>query len=126
MKIYRFSVFLVFMTLVTLLYVHQQVQLLKLSYKINLNESQIARVLDQNKSLIYNVTRLKSPVYLDKKFLAINKDFAIPKQWQIVKIATSGEAGQPVATAKLEKQRSGIFKIFGKPREALANIVERR
>lgn len=122
MKIYRFSVFLIFVTLVALLYVHQQVQLLDISYRINSKEREIARLLDQNRILVYNATRLKSSVYLDKKFLS-EKDYLIPQQWQVVKVERQKKAQQPVVTARLEKRPSRILKIFGRPREAMANTM---
>jgi len=123
-KIYKFSVFLVFVTLMALLYVNQQVQLLKISYSINTNEKEMTRLLDRNRSLVYNVTRLKSPVYLDNKFLASKKDFAIPQQWQMVQVISPKEEKQAVVMAKVENKSFGIWKIFGRPREAFANTVK--
>ena len=124
MKIYKFSISLVFVTVVALLYVHQQDQLLKISYKINANEKDATRLLDQNRSLIYNITRIKSPVNLDKKFLASKKEYSIPQQWQIVKVAAPKEEKRAVMLAKAEKKSFGIFKLFGRPKEALANPVK--
>jgi hypothetical protein len=125
MKIYKFSITLTLVTLVALLYVHQQVQLLKISYRINANEKDLTRLLDQNRALIYNITRLKSPVNLDKKFLASKKDYSIPQQWQIVKVATPKEEKQPVMLAKTEKRSFAILnKLFGRPKEAMANTIK--
>jgi len=124
MKIYRFSIFLVFVTAMALFYVHQQVQLLKISYKINANEKNITTLLDRNETLIYNVTRLKSPVYLENKFLATEKGFVIPKQWQVVKVMAPKENQQTVVMAKGEKKSFGILKMFGKPTEAMANPIK--
>ena len=122
-KIYRFSISLVFVTLLALLYVHQQVQLLKISYKINANEKNLSRLLDHSRALIYNITSIKSPVNLDKRFLASKKDYLIPQQWQIVEVATPKGDKQAVMLAKKEKGSSRFFKLFGRPREAFANTV---
>lgn len=124
MRIYRFSICLVFVTLMALLYVHQQVQLLKVSYRINSNEREITTLLDQNRALVYNVTRLKSPVYLGKRFLTDKKDYRIPGGWQVVEVMTPKEEKQLVVMAKSGKPAFGIFKIFGRPREAMANTVK--
>jgi hypothetical protein len=124
MRIYRFSISLVFVTSVALLYVHQQVGLLKVSYKINSNEKEFTRLLDRNRALIYNVTRLKSPVTLEKKFLADKKDYTISVSSQIVKIAAPRGEAKMVMLAKKEKSPLGIFKIFGRPREAMANTIK--
>ncbi len=124
MKIHKFSIFLVFVTAVALLYVHQQVQLLKISYKINANEKDLTRLLDQNRALIYNITSIKSPVNLNKKFLASKKDYSISQQWQIVEVAAPKEEKGAVMLAKIGKRPFGIFKLFGRPREALANPIK--
>ena len=121
MKIYRFSVTLVFITLVALFYVHQQVQLLKVSYQINTSESKVTRLLDENRALIYNITRLKSPVHLGKNFLASKKDFSIPQQWQVVEVRSPKEDTRALEMVRLEKKPTGIFRIFGKPKEAFAD-----
>lgn len=124
MRIHKFSITLVFVTAVALLYVHQQVQLLKISYKINANEKDFTRLLDRNRSLIYNITSIKSPVNLDKNFLASKKDYSIPQQWQIVKVALPKAEKRAVMLAKAEKKPFGIFKLFGKPKEAFANTIK--
>lgn len=134
MRMRKFSIFLVIITSIALLYVHQQVQLLRISYEINKSEKKISGLLDQNKILIYNVTRLKSPVYLDNKFLSAKKDYAIPKQWQVVEVAAkssvpNGGILRRVASGSRRDSEEAtvfgrIFKIFGKPREAMANPIK--
>lgn len=133
MRIYKFSINLIFITLLALLYVHQQVQLVKISYTIEANEKDVATLLDQNKALMYNINKLKSPVSLEKNFLATKKEFGIPQQWQIVEVEvpkvrrlrgeTAGKA--PMRIAKEKTGASSLFsRIFGRPREVLANPVK--
>ena len=126
MKIYRFSIILVFITLVALLYVHQQVQLVKIGYKIEANERDVTSLLDQNKTLMYNITKLKSPVYLEKKFLASTKEFNIPQQWQVVELTTPRAEKEPIKIAQVKKGPIvlALFRIFGRPQEVLANPLE--
>lgn len=128
MKVYKFSMFLIFVTALALLYVHQQVQLLQLSYKIELNEKEAATLLDQNRSLVYNITRLKSPVYLQEKFLASKKDFRVPQGWQVVEAVTPElNKKQTVVLAKTASEQNkgfGIFNVFLRPKEALAKTIK--
>lgn len=112
------------MAAVALLYVHQQVRLLKISYKINANEKDLTRLLDQNRALIYNITRIKSPINLGRKFLASKEEYSIPQRWQIVEVAPPKEVKRAVMLAKTEKKHFGVFKLFGRPREALANPIK--
>ena len=124
MRIYRFSVFLALVTMGALLYVHQQAQLLKISYIIEANERQLASLLDQNRTLVYNITKLKSPVSLEKRFLASKKDFRVPQQWQVVQVTIPKEETPRTMVAQVEDKTPGIFKIFGKPREAFAKTLK--
>ena len=125
MRIYKISVILVFVTLIALLYVHQQVQLLKISYTININEKKLMTLLDQNRSLVYNIAKLKSPVNLEKTFLATKKDFRVPQQWQVVEAVVPAQNRQPVLLADSKEQTTGFFnKIFGRPSEAFAKTIK--
>lgn len=127
-KVYRFSILLVFITGVSLLYVHQQVMLLKMSYSIQSNEKEFTTLLDRNRSLMYTITRMKSPVYLGEKFLATQKDFRVAERWQVIEAAPLNKVYASSSAKPEDRKRlasGGIFdKIFGKPREAMANTIK--
>ncbi|MCM8781996.1 MAG: hypothetical protein NC828_02970 [Candidatus Omnitrophica bacterium] len=126
MKIYKFSLYLIVSTVLALLYVHQQVQLLQISYVIESKERQVTTLLDQNKSLMYNISRLKSPVFLEKEFLTSKKEFNIPQQWNVIEVKSPRLSLQPMTVAKAKKANSllAFFNIFSKPKEALANTIK--
>lgn len=44
-----------------LFYVHQKVEVFKISFLINKHHQQISFLLDQHRSLVYNLSKLKSP-----------------------------------------------------------------
>lgn len=102
MRIYKISIYSVVITLWALLYVHQQVQLVRISYDIESKEKQVSALLDQNKSLVYNITKQKSPVYLEKKLLASKKEFSIPQQWNVVEVSLPKAPKQPVVVAQVK------------------------
>lgn len=124
MRIRTFSIFLIFITVLALLYVHQQVQILKIGYSIEVSEREFSSLLDQNRALVYNIARLKSPVHLEERFLADKKDFRISKLSQTVEIVTETPADKEVVIAKTQKRPVGILRIFGRPREAMAKTVK--
>ncbi|NQU73962.1 MAG: hypothetical protein HQ547_04560 [Candidatus Omnitrophica bacterium] len=125
MKLYKFSVCLVFVTLLALLYVHQQVRLVKISYGIEFNEREITTLLDQNKSLMYNIAKLKSPVDLEKKLLASKKEFSIPQQWKVVEVVVPKANKDHIITAKTNAQTPlGFLKRLGRPKEVFANTIK--
>jgi len=126
MKLCRFSLLLVLATMMALLYVHQQVQLVKISYEIESNEKAMRTFLDQHRTLLYNVTRLKSPVNLEKRFLAANKEFGVASPWQIVTVPAPQMAPprQPAPAARPENRAVAFFKALVRPKEALAKTIK--
>lgn len=77
-------------TLVALGYVHQQVELIKLNYSINHKRDSLSVLLDQNTSLMYNVTNLQSPLYLEQSLSANNVNIEIPSRWHTIAFAEAG------------------------------------
>ena len=59
-------------TILALGYVHQQTELVKVSYQIKTAEETLAQVLDLNKELVYNINTLKSPGNLERILIAKN------------------------------------------------------
>jgi len=102
------------MTLLALLYVHQRVELVKLSYEIDCKEKCLNEMLDRKEHLGYNVDNLEAPSRLENILLAKNIEIGLPKRAQIVKGRQQVFAVQverPLRTASIET-RSSIAKIF--------------
>lgn len=105
MKICKFLIITIIVTMVSLLYVHQQFALVKLSYDMDIKEKKFNQLLDQNKILAYNVFKLKSPLNLSR----YNNNFKIASSNQIIS-----------ANPKLVSRRNNIilakrsgFNVFG-------------
>ncbi len=89
MRAFKVLIVIVSATVVALSYVHQQVELVKLSYLIELKEKTLKDVLDQNEGLGYNVNNLESPNRLEEALLAKRVEIAFPKRGHVVKLASS-------------------------------------
>jgi len=124
MKTNKFSFLLVIGTISALLYVHQQVQLLTISYEMEQNKRQFVSSLDRQRSLVYNITKLKSPVHLENSFLSANGEFAVSERRKTITVASSNANRDPVILTKRTKRASGFLKIFGRPKEAFAKTVK--
>lgn len=74
-------------TLVALIYVHQQVELVKLSYSIEHREKRVRDMLDRKDSLGYNVNNLEAPLRLEQALLSKNVDITFPRRANVVKVA---------------------------------------
>lgn len=111
-------------TLTALLYVHQQVELVKLSYSIDCKEKKLEDILDHKQQLEYNINNLEAPSRLEKVLLSKNVNVAFPKKSQVVKVAdiTSGIGATSVRAASVEDRGNtfGILEFFGLRTEAQA------
>ncbi len=87
MKLTKFSLLVISITVLSLLYVHQQVELIKLSYAIASSEKQVLHLLDQRDRLVYNLNNLEAPLRLEKSLFAKETAFEFPARWQLIEIA---------------------------------------
>lgn len=87
MRLFKFLTSVFFVTALGLLYVHQQVELVKLSYAIECKEKRLKDVLDHKEALGYNIDNLEAPSRLEGMLLAQKIEIAFPKKAQVVKIA---------------------------------------
>lgn len=102
-------------TFAALVYVHQQVELVKLSYEIDCKEKKVKEMLDHKGILRYNISNLESPSRLEMALLEKKVSVSYPKKGQVIKLARVpsyvAENGKFLRVSGLE-ERAGIFKLF--------------
>lgn len=86
MRPFKTLIMISFMTLVALFYVHQQVELVKLSYAIDKKERALKDILDRKEALGYNISNLEDPSRLEGILLAKKIDISFPKRGQVFKV----------------------------------------
>ena len=98
-------------TLVALVYVHQQVELVKLSYSIETKEKELKVVLDRKERLDYNINNLEAPSRLEKVLISKNIDVGFPGKHNVMKVArfTSGNMEEGIRATSLDRK----FNLFG-------------
>ncbi|MCX5680574.1 MAG: hypothetical protein NTZ95_08065 [Candidatus Omnitrophica bacterium] len=100
-------------TVASLMYVHQQVELVKLSYNIEKKEKKLNEVLDRREQLSYNIKNLEAPSRLESALLAKNIDITFPRKGNVIQMARPYVVNQrglsDVRSTGLEKR----FNIFG-------------
>lgn len=85
MKVPRFLLIATVVTLCALAYVHQQVELLRISYTIDNNRDSLSDLLDQKSSLMYNVAAFQTPRYLESVLARDDEGtWEIPSVWRTV------------------------------------------
>jgi hypothetical protein len=116
MRVLRTVIFISFVTLVALAYVHQQVELVKLSYALDCKEKKLKDMLDHNEGLGYNIENLEDPSRLEQALLAKNINVAFPRPGNIVRAAKVKSKGpaENLRTVVSEKPFSifGVFEAF--------------
>jgi hypothetical protein len=85
MKRFIISVFVV--TSISIIYVFQHTKMLEYSYDINFNQEYASLLIDQNRNLRYNITKLERPSRLEETVLAQKKsEFQMPQSWHKIKL----------------------------------------
>lgn len=121
----QFILSIVTITAASVVYVHQQTELVKLSYAIEEKEKRVKEMLDHKEILGYNVLNLEDPSRLEKVLLAKKVEVEFPKKNQIVRLANipvDMNARTRVTSAVVEKKTNafGIFELLGLRSEAQA------
>ena len=111
-------------TSIALLYVHQQIELVRLSYTIDTKEKRLEDMLDHKESLEYNINDLESPSRLEKALSFAKIDIAFPRRSQIVRVSNVSPSakGARLKEAGIERKVSkfGILDLFDLKAEAQA------
>ena len=114
MRLFKYVVSIGIITLAALIYVHQQVELVKLSYTIDCKEKALKTIIDRREMLRYNISNLESPSRLEKVLSSRNINVSLPKRAQIVRLAKTQpyvDSGKLLGVSGLE-DRAGIFRLF--------------
>lgn len=113
------------LTVVALFYVHQQVELVKLSYGIDYKEKVLKDILDRKEALGYNIANLEDPSRLENILLAKKIDISFPKKSQVFKVSkvdARSKRRESFRAATVERKGGGfgILEFLGLKAEAEA------
>ncbi|MDD5174209.1 MAG: hypothetical protein PHV48_05235 [Candidatus Omnitrophica bacterium] len=113
MRLFKYIMILGMVTLTALVYVHQQVELVKLSYEIDCKEKKLKEILDRKGVLRYNISNLESPSRLERVLLERKVSVFYPKKGQIIRLARKPSyTPNPSLRVSGLGERAGIFKLF--------------
>jgi len=80
LRILRFLIFLGISTILALLFVHNQIKIYLLSYKLEKNNLLYEELLDENRVLLYDINRLSSVQRISCNLRDSKDEFIIPKR----------------------------------------------
>ena len=124
MRLLKSITAIMFVTVMALLYVHQQVELVKLSYSIQNKEKGLKQMADYRARLKYDIDNLETPSRLEQMLLAKNSDYAFPKKSQVFKDVVPANASRhndALGGIAVERRTGlGIFEFLTPRAEAQA------
>ena len=103
---------IIVITLASVLYVHQQVELVKLSYAIETREKGVVLLLDRKEKLVYNLDNILSPSRLERTLLTKNIKMEYPRREQVIGVA-----------AKQRLYRKEPIRLARGPKKGIANSI---
>ena len=95
-----------------LLYVHEEVEMLRASYRIQKTSSELAQKSEAYRRLTFEVAQLRSPQSLEGRLEGLKLPLTLPKEIQVLKV--QGPARQPVKAFPLQVPTShSVFEFLG-------------
>ncbi|MBI3999454.1 MAG: hypothetical protein HY351_02465 [Candidatus Omnitrophica bacterium] len=82
----RAFAFLILGTLALLLYVHEQVSIIQVSYSIEKKERDLARLSEDYKTARFKVARLRSPHVLNERMKKLSLNLTAPTDQKVVRV----------------------------------------
>jgi len=122
MKVSRFLAILVSVTILSLLYVWQQNEILRLAYERQKNYVCFQDLLDANSSLRYNLTKNTSVTNMAGR-ISVDSDFTMPDNYCLVKVPA--QTRQPhYAQGYSRRKQTLLSRVFGIKRQAEAKTID--
>lgn len=106
MRLFRFLSFCFFITLLALLYTHQQIKIFYLAYSNEKKAGLLDKLIDNNNILRYNLAVFSSLPYIEKKLLNESKNFEIALNRRSLKAVSLN------TEVKREENKKNIFSHF--------------
>lgn len=122
MKLPKFLLLTIFITLFSLLYVYQQTEIFRLAYVGQKKVKLFQDSLDKNTILRYNFNKNTSLVHIDNKMFEY-ANFEMPESYRMVKLLQP-QSGLKVASQRRSLKRQNIVSLlFSVKRQAEAKTI---
>ncbi len=73
------------LTLALLLYVHEQVSLVRVSYQIDSKADKLSKMKEDYRQIKFEVDQLKAPRLLEEKMKSLSMDLTLPREIHVVR-----------------------------------------
>ena len=121
MRLTRFFIILMSVTLLSLLYVWQQTEIVRLAYEGQKHYVCFQDLLDENSSLRYNLTKNTSVTNM-AGLISSGSDFKMPDNYCLVKVNSPQVRGQ-YARRRSARKETMVSRVFNMKRQAEAKTI---
>jgi len=122
MRLKYVTLYAVVITSLCLLFVRQQVQIVKLSYKLRDKEKSLTRTIDHNRVLLYNNTSLKAPKYLATMLRQNNMELALPETTAVAKVRVLRRQTTQLAKSTQASWKNHFLDLFVPKAQAASGL----
>ena len=109
------------LTCVLLFYVHARVSVLQVSYAIQEKEKRLSKLSDEFRNCKFQVSKLRSLNYLDKRRREIDSSLVVPETVKAIRVPIEKQTQATVEPPPAVKHGAGLF--LGIMKEAQAKMV---
>jgi hypothetical protein len=120
MKLSKFLLTISSITLISLLYVYQQTEILRLAYAGEKKVAAFEDLLDKNSILRYNIGKSASLVHIGSK-ISGSADYEMPVTYRLVRLAARE---RPLRATQVASNRENLLsRLFGIKQQAEAKTI---
>ncbi|HOX54517.1 MAG: hypothetical protein PHI86_01365 [Candidatus Omnitrophica bacterium] len=112
MRLSRFFVILILVTMISLLYVQMQVAIFQSAYAASDKESQVRDLLDTKTVLVYNINRLESAQNIGNKVLCSKTDLQFTAEDQIASLKLPAQLAKSWRVNSSVRQSHPRYNLF--------------
>lgn len=120
MKLSKFLSVVGFITFFSILYVHQQTEILRLAYAGQKRIVCLEDLLDKNSILRYNINKSGSLVRIGSR-ISERADFQMPESYRLLRFASTKRSFS--VSSRVFKKESVLSRLFGIKRQAEAKTI---
>ena len=124
MRLPKFVVIMLFLTIVSLVYIHLQVQIVDFAYRGKQREMQLQTLRDNHDAIAYQICRLKSANHLGVTLLAEDSKMHFVDARNVVTLAAHAQGDEYFASSGQAPKRQNVFgRIFSLRTQAEAGSI---
>ncbi|MDP2654022.1 MAG: hypothetical protein Q8Q08_08330 [Candidatus Omnitrophota bacterium] len=125
MQLFRFTRAILMISMLTLIYIHMQMQIFALAYQGRKRELFIARIQERNSALSSNILELKSSNNLGIRLLTKDSELRFLDQENVIQLVTSQPSSEQKLAASAEGKSGDLLSWIPFRGQAEARAAER-